>query len=209
MSSVDAANTHTITIVDDRAPDSTSPPPPDAPSAHHPSQPDVPPGVDGRTSDADKMLESAAVPMGEGDSAADAAGPSNLDASQQQAIDTNGAGADDAQPWTEEETHDLKRVKVYELIGSRWVDQGTAFCFGDCNESQALLIARAEADYNHIILSTKIRPTDVYQRQQGMFCCGQAARPVSLRSSRDRYAHRVDRADRSGFRAQLPGPRGL
>ena len=58
-------------------------------------------------------------------------------------------------------------VKVYELIGSRWVDQGTAFCFGDFQENEALLIARAEEDFNRIILTTTIRATDVYQRQQG------------------------------------------
>ncbi|CCM03359.1 uncharacterized protein FIBRA_05488 [Fibroporia radiculosa] len=73
---------------------------------------------------------------------------------------------DDSGQWTDEDSHELKRVKVYELIGSRWVDQGTAFCFGDFQDNEALLIARAEADFNHIILSTTIRTNDVYQRQQ-------------------------------------------
>jgi protein phosphatase-4 regulatory subunit 3 len=65
--------------------------------------------------------------------------------------------------------HDLKRVKVYELVGSAWVDQGTAFCCGSFQEDtgDALLIARAEGDHDNIILSTTIRPNDVYQRQQG------------------------------------------
>jgi protein phosphatase-4 regulatory subunit 3 len=58
---------------------------------------------------------------------------------------------------------------VYELIGARWVDQGTAFCFGQFQEETgaALLIARSERNYNDIILSTAIRSNDVYQRQQG------------------------------------------
>ncbi|TFY56769.1 hypothetical protein EVJ58_g7436 [Rhodofomes roseus] len=75
-------------------------------------------------------------------------------------------GSDESGQWTEEDSHELKRVKVYELIGSRWVDQGTAFCFGDFQDNEALLIARAEADFNHVILSTTIRTNDVYQRQQ-------------------------------------------
>ncbi|KAI6024484.1 component of IIS longevity pathway SMK-1-domain-containing protein [Pisolithus marmoratus] len=66
-----------------------------------------------------------------------------------------------------ESSQELKRVKVYELIGSRWVDQGTAYCFGQLDESnQAFLIARSEADFDKIILSTAIRSNDVYQRQQ-------------------------------------------
>ena len=76
-------------------------------------------------------------------------------------------GVDESQQWAEDDSHELKRVKVYELIGSRWVDQGTAFCFGDFQDNEALLIARAEEDFNRIILTTTIRATDVYQRQQG------------------------------------------
>jgi protein phosphatase 4 regulatory subunit 3 len=58
--------------------------------------------------------------------------------------------------------------QVYELIGSRWIDQGTAFCFGQFQEdtNEALLIARAETNYGDVILSTAIRSNDVYQRQQ-------------------------------------------
>ncbi|KAJ3558761.1 hypothetical protein NP233_g11438 [Leucocoprinus birnbaumii] len=58
--------------------------------------------------------------------------------------------------------------QVYELIGSRWVDQGTAFCFGQFQEEtgEALLIARAERDFNDVILRAVIRSNDVYQRQQ-------------------------------------------
>ncbi|KAI0080632.1 DUF625-domain-containing protein [Panus rudis PR-1116 ss-1] len=75
------------------------------------------------------------------------------------------AVTDDSQQW-EDDGHELKRVKVYELIGARWVDQGTAFCFGDFHDNEALLIARAENDFQRIILSTSIRANDVYQRQQ-------------------------------------------
>ena len=54
-------------------------------------------------------------------------------------------------------------------MGTRWVDKGTAFCFGQFAEetNEALLIARSERNYNIIILSTTIRSSDVYQRQQG------------------------------------------
>jgi protein phosphatase 4 regulatory subunit 3 len=58
--------------------------------------------------------------------------------------------------------------KVYELVGSRWVDQGTALCFGHINANNvAYLTARSEKDFDQIILSTAIRASDVYQRQQG------------------------------------------
>ncbi|KAI0035668.1 component of IIS longevity pathway SMK-1-domain-containing protein [Vararia minispora EC-137] len=79
------------------------------------------------------------------------------------------SGEGDGQWYTDGDNHELKRVKVYELQGSRWVDQGTAFCFGHYDEaaSEAMLIARAESDYNNVILQTTIRPSDVYQRQQG------------------------------------------
>jgi protein phosphatase 4 regulatory subunit 3 len=57
---------------------------------------------------------------------------------------------------------------VYELIGQRWVDQGTAFVTGgyDSAAGAASLVARSEADYKHIILQTTIRSSDTYQRQQ-------------------------------------------
>lgn len=57
---------------------------------------------------------------------------------------------------------------MYELIGSRWTDRGTAFCSGDFDEptQQAKLIARSETDPNSVLLSCAIRVNDVYQRQQ-------------------------------------------
>jgi protein phosphatase-4 regulatory subunit 3 len=79
---------------------------------------------------------------------------------------------------------------VYELIGSRWIDQGTAFCFGQFSEetNEALLIARSERNYNEIILSTAIRSNDVYQRQQGKLYIPTATNVphfLSLRSAHD------------------------
>ncbi|KAF9464813.1 component of IIS longevity pathway SMK-1-domain-containing protein [Collybia nuda] len=75
---------------------------------------------------------------------------------------------DEGQDWLPDSDHEMKRVKVYELVGARWADQGTAFCFGQFQEetNEALLIARSERNYNEIILSTAIRSNDVYQRQQ-------------------------------------------
>ncbi|EJD01533.1 DUF625-domain-containing protein [Fomitiporia mediterranea MF3/22] len=62
---------------------------------------------------------------------------------------------------------DLRRVKVYELIGSRWTDRGTAFCSGeyDNETEEARLIARAEGTHE-VILCCMIRTADIYQRQQ-------------------------------------------
>lgn len=83
-------------------------------------------------------------------------------------MDTNGVGSDDGGDWIADGDHELKRVKVYELVGTRWVDKGTAFCFGQFSEesNEALLIARSEKNYSEVILSTTIRSNDVYQRQQ-------------------------------------------
>lgn len=65
--------------------------------------------------------------------------------------------------------------KVYELINSRWVDQGTALCFGQYEDGEAALVAKAEANMSEIILKTTIRSSDVYQRQQGP-----CVRPLAL-----------------------------
>ncbi|TFK66581.1 DUF625-domain-containing protein [Pluteus cervinus] len=84
------------------------------------------------------------------------------------AVAASGQAGEEGHDWAPDGDHELKRVKVYELIGSKWVDQGTAFCFGQFQEEtgEALLIARAERNYNEVILSTVIRCNDVYQRQQ-------------------------------------------
>ncbi|KAK7054066.1 SMK-1 domain-containing protein [Favolaschia claudopus] len=146
---------------------SSSPPPPDeednfsvAPSStispelnldpavvHDDKDPSAVHTIDLVHSDSDEMLLDA-------DTAADGAAAGRVE---------------DAQDWMPDgQEHEMKRVKVYELVGQRWVDQGTAFCFGQFQDDteQAHLIARSERSYSEIILSTPIRSTDVYQRQQ-------------------------------------------
>ncbi|KAJ6610401.1 component of IIS longevity pathway SMK-1-domain-containing protein [Mycena sp. CBHHK59/15] len=79
-----------------------------------------------------------------------------------QSADATGGQVEDGQDWMPEgHEQDMKRVKVYELVGQRWVDQGTAFCFGQFQEDSehAHLIARSERNYADIILSTPIRST--------------------------------------------------
>lgn len=75
---------------------------------------------------------------------------------------------EDGQDWIQENEHEMKRVKVYELVGSRWHDRGTAFCFGHFSQdgTEALLTARSERNLQEVVLSTTIRSNDVYQRQQ-------------------------------------------
>lgn len=169
MSSGPAAN-NTETVVLAGSGTSTlqqSPPQPDSPNRQDAREYVGPSNVDGRTSDADKMLESAGMLLDADGSEGDGVESGVIDASEQAQADTSSSG-DDSQQWVEDEGHDLKRVKVYELIGARWIDQGTAFCFGDFHENEAFLIARSEADFNQVILTTTIRSSDVYQRQQGV-----------------------------------------
>lgn len=164
MSSASAANTETIVLAESANPLQRSPSQPDSPSRQDPREFEDTANVDGRSSDADKMLESAGALLGmegmEGE-----VGPEVIDASEQGPPDQASAG-DESQSWDDDE-HNLKRVKVYELIGSRWVDQGTAFCYGHVHNDEAFLVARAENDFNQVIMSTTIRNSDVYQRQQG------------------------------------------
>ncbi|KAJ4479126.1 component of IIS longevity pathway SMK-1-domain-containing protein [Lentinula aciculospora] len=81
---------------------------------------------------------------------------------------TDTIGDDEQEYLQNGDPNEMKRVKVYELVGSRWIDRGTAFCFGHLSEdgSEAFLTARSEKNVDEIILSTTIRTTDVYQRQQ-------------------------------------------
>ncbi|KAI0355408.1 DUF625-domain-containing protein [Trametes cingulata] len=174
MSSVHAASSSIQTVSSSTSPAEQPPSQPDPSGPQEPSHDaDTPSG----SSENESRVESeqpgqdvsAAGPVegaGSGVSGEPVAGPSGTEhfevADAEQSVGTS----DDSQQWPEEDSHELKRVKVYELIGSRWVDQGTAFCFGDFQENEALLIARAEEDYNRIILTTTIRANDVYQRQQ-------------------------------------------
>ena len=133
--------------------------------------------IDGRSSDADKMfqstIEGGSTPeqhvQQEGDLGDLSDGSVMLMQANGVDMADHGSGSEDSRQWDAEDGHDLKRVKVYELIGARWVDQGTAFCFGDFHDGEALLIARAETNYDQVILTTSIKPNDVYQRQQGFF----------------------------------------
>ncbi|GJE87442.1 hypothetical protein PsYK624_035250 [Phanerochaete sordida] len=167
MSGGSAANdTKTVVLTESSTgPLQQSPPQPTSPTKQDTPEYEVPSSVDGRTSDADKMLESAGMLLDADGPEGDGVDPGVIDASEQTQVDSSSSG-DDSQQWAEDEGHDLKRVKVYELIGARWVDQGTAFCFGDFHENEAFLIARSEADFNQVILTTTIRSSDVYQRQQ-------------------------------------------
>lgn len=172
MSSVDAASPPAQTVT---SPASLAEQPPSHPEASGPQEPlrdadtlsttsEIEPRVEAARAEGDgnapQVVEGSPSP-GEVLAAVGSEQVEGMDAEQ-------GAGVvDDSQQWAEEDSHELKRVKVYELMGSRWVDQGTAFCFGDFQDNEALLIARAEDDFNRIILTTTIRATDVYQRQQG------------------------------------------
>ncbi|KAF7332496.1 SMK-1 domain-containing protein [Mycena kentingensis (nom. inval.)] len=112
-------------------------------------------------------LPSSSPPPPDTDDDNPAVAPSSTISTDNVARDDALLDVDDRQNWIPQD-QDIKRVKVYELVGQRWVDQGTAFCFGEYQEEldQAHLIARSERNYNDVILSTPIRTNDVYQRQQ-------------------------------------------
>lgn len=59
---------------------------------------------------------------------------------------------------------------MYELVGQRWTDRGTALCTGVYDEEldQAAIVARSETS-DAELLRSEIRMNDVYQRQQGTF----------------------------------------
>ncbi|KAI8982774.1 DUF625-domain-containing protein [Trametes punicea] len=176
MSSVHAASSTTQTLSPTASPSSSgqppSQPPPSGPQdpSRAPDQPSDLSEGGARVQPAQTAQDVSAAESIEGASSrpptetiADSPGTEQADHGD---AEQHSGTSDDSQQWTEDESHELKRVKVYELIGSRWVDQGTAFCFGDFQDNEALLIARAEEDFNRIILTTTIRANDVYQRQQ-------------------------------------------
>lgn len=100
------------------------------------------------------------------DGSVDDAGHESVDVQGREGVMVMDSGDDGQQWFPEHENHELKRVKVYELIESRWVDQGTALCFGQYEDGEAALVAKAESNMSEIILKTTIRSSDVYQRQQ-------------------------------------------
>lgn len=138
------------------------------PTEHDENDPDPKssstPSSDGRVNGMEKMLEE------EGDESPGAGSSGEVNGGARsgvvELVEVTEHAGDDSGQWSDDDSHELKRVKVYQLIANRWVDQGTAFCFGDLQDGEALLVARAEMDFNHIILSTVIRGSDVYQRQQ-------------------------------------------
>ncbi|KAG9019471.1 Platinum sensitivity protein [Tulasnella sp. 427] len=73
----------------------------------------------------------------------------------------------DGEVFSDEWLADMRRVKVYELIGQRWTDRGTALCTGIYDEDvdQAAIVARSEIS-DVELLRSEIRVNDVYQRQQ-------------------------------------------
>ena len=100
--------------------------------------------------------------------------------------------------------------KVYELVGSRWVDQGTAYCAGQLDDAnQAYLVARSELDFNKVILSTAIRSNDVYQRQQGMHISPCVFVEQSNAHTTHRKPDSMDGAQWGGLRIEFPGRRGM
>ncbi|KAF9502987.1 hypothetical protein BS47DRAFT_1490530 [Hydnum rufescens UP504] len=62
---------------------------------------------------------------------------------------------------------DMRRVKVYELVGVRWTDRGTAVCTGVYDEAldRAEIVAKSEIG-DVEILRSQVRGFDLYQRQQ-------------------------------------------
>lgn len=172
MSSVDAAGS-SETVNSNPSPAEQPPSQPDASGPQEPSRdddtPSTSPEIEPRVASAQAGQDVDTPQVAEGSSSSGEVLMGVTGTEHVEGVDpeqVNGV-VDDSQQWTEDDSHELKRVKVYELMGSRWVDQGTAYCFGDFQDNEALLIARAEEDYNRIILTTTIRATDVYQRQQG------------------------------------------
>ncbi|KAH9899446.1 DUF625-domain-containing protein [Cubamyces lactineus] len=174
MSSVHAASSSTQTLSSSASPEEQPPSQSDPSGPQEPSRaPDSPsntsenePRAESGISGQDVTASGSGEDAGSSSSGEPIAGSSTTEQVENVDAEQSSGASDDPQQWSEDDSHELKRVKVYELIGSRWVDQGTAFCFGDFQENEALLIARAEEDFNRIILTTTIRANDVYQRQQ-------------------------------------------
>ncbi|KAI0737677.1 component of IIS longevity pathway SMK-1-domain-containing protein [Daedaleopsis nitida] len=170
MSSVDAASSSAQTVTP-ASPAEQPPSQPDAPGPQEPPRDSDTPSSSSESEPRDQSAQARedgnAPPTIEGSPSEGEVLAAVAGTEQVEGMDEQAAGViDDSQQWAEDDSNELKRVKVYELMGSRWVDQGTAFCFGDFQDNEALLIARAEEDFNRIILTTTIRATDVYQRQQ-------------------------------------------
>ncbi|KAF9513249.1 hypothetical protein BS47DRAFT_980933 [Hydnum rufescens UP504] len=80
----------------------------------------------------------------------------------------SGSSSDTEPEWSPEDwMADMRRVKVYELVGTQWTDRGTALCSGVYDEEldQAAIVAKSEIG-DLEILRSQVRGSDVYQRQQ-------------------------------------------
>ncbi|ETN46503.1 uncharacterized protein HMPREF1541_00688 [Cyphellophora europaea CBS 101466] len=62
--------------------------------------------------------------------------------------------------------NDKKRVKVYELRDNDWFDRGTGFCTGQVINDEPRVFVESEDQPERMLLETKIRKDDGYQKQQ-------------------------------------------
>ncbi|KAG9010898.1 Platinum sensitivity protein [Tulasnella sp. JGI-2019a] len=92
--------------------------------------------------------------------------PREGSSSTAETLDSSHSDAD-GETFSDEWMADMRRVKVYELVGQRWTDRGTALCTGvyDDEAEQASIVARSEVS-DIELLRSEIRAEDVYQRQQ-------------------------------------------
>ena len=59
-----------------------------------------------------------------------------------------------------------KRVKVYELRENDWFDRGTGFCNTTCIVDKGRIFVESEEDPERILLESRIKKEDSYQKQQ-------------------------------------------
>ena len=59
-----------------------------------------------------------------------------------------------------------KRVKVYELRENDWFDRGTGFCNTQCILEKGRIFVESEEDPDRILLESRIKKEDSYQKQQ-------------------------------------------
>jgi len=63
--------------------------------------------------------------------------------------------------------NDRRRVKVYELQSTDWLDRGTGFCAGQItSDDDAHIIVQSEDEPSKILLDVPITKSDVYSKQQ-------------------------------------------
>ncbi|KAL9050579.1 MAG: hypothetical protein Q9162_006537 [Coniocarpon cinnabarinum] len=62
--------------------------------------------------------------------------------------------------------NERKRVKVYELRDNDWFDRGTGFCNTQWILERGRIFVESEEDPDHILLESRIKKEDSYQKQQ-------------------------------------------